>query len=141
MRILIIDDDLNTNFYLKQFLVEIKEWEVILESSPKEGLKLIQSAGNQLDAIILDVMMPPDDSINIEASNQGRRTGLLLLEKITELTQSKIPVILLTARQALEEELDELGLNKQVAAYLRKPTSTTEIVNRIEQIVNSRKRK
>lgn len=75
-------------------------------------------AGNAIDLVILDIMMPGED-------------GLSLCRSIRE--QGELPVILLTARS---EETDRIvGLEMGADDYVLKPFSPRELVARIKTIL------
>ncbi len=104
-RILIVDDDYRIREVTKLTLELMAEWKVLTASSGNEGLALAKA--EQLDAILLDIMMPALD-------------GMATLKnlKANSLTQ-RVPVLLLTAKQQTTElqQLVELG----VAGIISKP--------------------
>ncbi len=104
-RILVIDDEINLCTVIQACLENLGGWETLTALSGKEGLAIAQT--QQLDAILLDVMMPDMD-------------GLTLFEELQNdsATQS-IPVILLTAKVQSTDiaQFAELG----VAGVIAKP--------------------
>jgi two-component system OmpR family response regulator len=79
---------------------------------------LIRATANQFDIIVLDVMMP---KIN----------GLEVLRKVRE--ESKVPVIMLTAKG--DDDSRILGLELGADDYVAKPCTPREIVARIRAIL------
>ena len=134
MKILFIDDDVKRNLPLVRNLEYGQEWKITQERSPKSALLALQGEA-KFDLILLDVMMPPDESIDRERSNLGQSTGLLLMEKIHEITQGKIPLIILSARQDLQETLAQ---DKRVKAYLKKTMSEKEIIAAIKEALHEK---
>lgn len=117
--ILVIDDEINLCTVIQACLENLGGWETLTALSGKEGLAIAQT--QQLDAILLDVMMPDID-------------GLTLFQELQNdsATQS-IPVILLTAKVqstdfaqfaklgvagVIAKPFDPLTLAEQVASTL-----------------------
>lgn len=134
MNILLVDDDVKRNLPLVRNLEYGQGWKVNQERSPKSALQALRGEA-KFDFILLDVMMPPDESVDRERSNLGQSTGLLLIEKIHEITQGKIPIVILSARQDLQEILTR---DKRVKAYLKKTMSEKEIINTIKETLNAK---
>ncbi len=104
-RVLVIDDEINLCTVIQVCLENLGGWETLTALSAKEGLAIAQT--QQIDAILLDVMMPDVD-------------GLTLFEELQKdsVTQT-IPVILLTAKvQSTDfKQFAQLG----VAGVIAKP--------------------
>lgn len=71
------------------------------------------------DALILDIMMPGRDGLSILKQLRARAVS--------------VPVVLLTARSALDERLD--GLNLGADDYLTKPFYVEELIARVHAII------
>ena len=114
-RILFIDDELHVRQVVKACLEVLGGWKVLLAASSQEGLVLAMS--EKPDAILLDVMMPEMDGLD-----------LLQLLKVNPITQS-IPVVFLTARLSLTEpqRFQELGVKGAIA----KPFNSLTLVPQI----------
>ncbi|WP_416672906.1 response regulator transcription factor [Egbenema bharatensis] len=78
-----------------------------------------RAMGNQYDVIVLDIMVPGKDGLSILKSL--RRSG------------RNVPVILLTARNELDDRLE--GLNLGADDYIAKPFFVEELVARIHAVV------
>ena len=115
--ILIVDDELRMRKLIKVFLVA--KGDSILEAEDGEkGLEVFEENKNKISLILLDVMMPKLD-------------GWSVLRQIRQ--ESKVPIILLTARG---EEQDELfGFELGVDEYISKPFSPKILVARVEVIL------
>ncbi|MGB3757637.1 MAG: response regulator transcription factor [Rivularia sp. (in: cyanobacteria)] len=79
----------------------------------------LQALDNEYDAIMLDIMLPGKDGLSI--LKQLRREG------------KNTPVILLTARNELDDRLQ--GLNLGADDYIAKPFFVEELVARIHAVI------
>jgi DNA-binding response OmpR family regulator len=113
--VLLIDDDVELSNMLGDF-ISAEGFEVVVENNPEIGL--IRATANQFDIIVLDVMMP---KIN----------GLEVLRKVRE--ESKVPVIMLTAKG--DDDSRILGLELGADDYVAKPCTPRLIVARIRAIL------
>lgn len=114
MKILIVEDEPKTVAYLRKGLTE-QGYAVDFASDGESGLHLAQTV--DYDAIILDVMLP-------------RLDGITLLERLRQRRQT--PVIMLTARDAVDARLQGLGAGAD--DYLVKPFSFLELLARLQAI-------
>ena len=114
--ILIVDDDDRIRNLLKDYLSENNYIVSTAENAnqAKERLKYLK-----FDIIILDVMMPGQD-------------GYGLTKDIKK--QSKIPIILLTAKGEVENRIK--GLELGADDYIGKPFEPKELLLRIKNIIN-----
>jgi DNA-binding response OmpR family regulator len=115
MKILLVEDDSKIASFVKKGL---KEQGFTVESSGDgdEGYHL--AVTQVYDAIVLDIMLPGRD-------------GLSILRNLRE-RKNTVPVILLTARSALNERLE--GLNLGADDYLCKPFFIEELAARIHAV-------
>ena len=114
--ILMIEDDPNISELVD---IHLKDIHCITTraSTGDEGLK--QALKNKFDLIILDIMLPDMDGIEI--------CRTLRAEKIST------PVMMLTARS---EEIDKIiGLETGADDYLTKPFSPRELVLRVKSVI------
>ena len=115
--ILIVDDELRMRKLIKDFLVA-KGYTILEAEDGEKGLKVFEENKNKISLILLDVMMPKLD-------------GWSVLRQIRQ--ESKVPIIMLTARG---EEQDELfGFELGVDEYISKPFSPKILVARVEAIL------
>ena len=115
--ILIVDDELRMRKLIKDFLSK-KDYRTIEAKDGEEAIEIFEQNKNKISLILLDVMMPKVD-------------GWTVLREIRK--DSKVPVIMLTARG---EEQDELfGFELGVDEYIAKPFSPKILVARIEAIL------
>ena len=115
--ILIVDDEARMRKLIKDFLVA-RNCKILEAADGEEALEVFEENKEKIDMVLLDVMMPKVD-------------GWTVLRKIR--SESKVPVIMLTARG---EEQDELfGFELGVDEYISKPFSPKILVARIEAIL------
>jgi two-component system OmpR family response regulator len=86
-----------------------------------EALTLAMS--RSYDAVVLDIMLPGRDGLSILRQLRTRGFG--------------VPVVLVTARSALDERLD--GLNLGADDYLTKPFFVDELIARLHAVVRRSK--
>ena len=117
MKILIVEDELKTGDYLRQGLTEAG-YVVDLARDGLDGLHLALDGDYHL--IVLDIMLPGMD-------------GYQLCRRLREEARSEVPILMLTARDALEDRLQ--GLRSGADDYLLKPFALSELHARIEAIL------
>ena len=116
MRILLVEDEENIREVVKLNL-ELEGYEVVEAGKGKEAMKYFHE--QHFDLAILDVMLP-------EVS------GLDICEQI-RLTNSEIPVIFLTAKDAPADRI--AGLKKGADDYLTKPFELEELLLRCQKLL------
>ncbi len=116
MKILVVEDDKKLGGFVRKGL-EAQGFVVDYSSNGDEGFTLATS--QPYDAIVLDIMLPGRD-------------GLSILRNLRD-NHSTVPVLLLTARSALNERLD--GLNLGADDYLTKPFYIEELVARLHALL------
>ena len=118
LTILTIDDEEHILELLK-YNLEKNGFNVIQALSGEEGLKLLET--NEVDMIILDLMLPGIDGLDVLKRIRGTRELL------------NIPVIMLTAKS---EEIDTvLGLEIGADDYIGKPFGSHELIARIRAVI------
>jgi len=114
-RILLIDDDLRLHELLDRYLAQ---HDVSLHHAPDGGRGLAALADGAYDVVLLDVMMPGMD-------------GLEVLRRIR--SKSSVPVLMLTARG---DEADRVvGLELGADDYVPKPFSPRELLARVRAVL------
>ncbi len=113
--ILIIDDDAEMTGLLSEFLTDHK-YSVQIYHNPLEALEFLQK--NSVDLILLDIMMPEMDGLNV-------------LRKIRE--HSEVPVMMLTAKGDVSDKV--VGLELGADDYLPKPFEPQELIARVQSIL------
>ena len=110
--ILVVDDDPGSRDVAAR-LLEREGYRTQQADSGEECLRMVREGG--IDLILLDVMMPGMDGF--EVCTALRDGG------------SRIPVILLTARDDLDTRLE--GMHRGVSEFLTKPINRTELFARV----------
>ena len=130
MRVLFIDDDAVWADGLIRIFRIIEGWDVVFVRSPKEAVDALRSSILPVDLIILDVMMAPDEVADTGPDDMGQSTGLALLETLAGMTEGRVPVVLLTARQ----DLAKVEFQSRAKLYLEKTLTADEIIDSIKGI-------
>jgi DNA-binding response OmpR family regulator len=117
MRILVIEDNRDILGNVLDYL-QLKGYTVDCAQDGLSGLHL--AVTDHYDLIVLDVMLPGID-------------GYQLCQRLRDDAQRDTPIIMLTARDQLDDRLK--GLNSGADDYLVKPFALSELVARIEAIL------
>ena len=116
LKILVVDDESRMRKLVKDFLIK-KNFQVLEAGNGEEAMDIFYEE-KDIALIILDVMMPKMDGW--EVCREIRKN-------------SKVPIIMLTARSDERDEL--LGFDLGVAEYISKPFSPKILVARVEAIL------
>lgn len=116
MRILVVEDEVKVAKALKEGL-EDEHYEAVVAHTGEDAFFRINT--EQFDIIVLDVMLPGRDGLQILTSI--RKNGI------------NTPVLLLTARDTLEDRV--AGLNSGADDYLVKPFAFAEVLARIRALL------
>ncbi|MBN3805244.1 response regulator transcription factor [Paraburkholderia sp. Ac-20336] len=117
MKVLIVEDDPAIAANLYDYL-EANGFEVDLASNGQTGLEMAMA--DSWDAILLDLSLP-------------RMDGLTLCRKLREEAHRDTPVLMLTARDALDDKL--AGFVHGADDYLVKPFSLREVGARLGALI------
>jgi two-component system, OmpR family, response regulator MprA len=117
MKILVVDDERAVRDSLRRAL-ELQGYEVELASDGAEALQCL-AANGQPDAVVLDILMPGMDGL--EVCRQIRRRGY------------GVPVLMLTARDAVGDRVE--GLDAGADDYVVKPFALEELLARIRALL------
>ncbi len=116
IKILVCDDEMRMRKLVKDFLVK-KDYEVLEAADGNEAIDVFYD-NPDISLVLLDVMMP-------------HRDGWQVCREIR--SNSKVPVVMLTARSEEHDEL--LGYELGVDDYITKPFSPKILVARVEAIL------
>ena len=117
MKILIVDDERAVRESLRRAL-ELEGYEIELAGDGSEALYRVE-ANDEPDAVILDVLMPGLDGL--EVCKRLRRAG------------SRLPVLMLTARDEVEDRV--AGLDAGADDYVTKPFALEELLARLRALL------
>ena len=118
MRILVVDDERAVRDSLRRAL-ELEGYGVELAADGREALDRLESGTDEPDAIVLDVLMPEVDGL--EVCRRLRRAG------------SRLPVLMLTARAEVENRVE--GLDAGADDYVTKPFALEELLARLRALL------
>ena len=116
MHILFIEDEVKIASFVE---VGLKEQGFVVDYCDNGDTGYLRALENEYDAIVLDIMVPGKD-------------GLFILKHLRRSGRT-VPVILLTARNELDDRLE--GLNLGADDYIAKPFFVEELVARIHAVV------
>ncbi|MEA5623226.1 response regulator transcription factor [Nostoc sp. UHCC 0251] len=116
MNVLFVEDEAKIANFVRAGL---KEQGFVVDYCDNGDEGYLRALDNEYDAIILDIMVPGKDGLSIlkQLRREGRNT----------------PVILLTARNELDDRLE--GLNLGADDYIAKPFFVEELAARIHAVV------
>jgi two-component system, OmpR family, response regulator MprA len=117
MKILVVDDERAVRDSLRRAL-ELEGYQVELAADGAEAIERLTTDGGP-DAVVLDVLMPGIDGI--EVCRYIRRTG------------SSLPVLMLTARDAVGDRV--AGLDAGADDYVVKPFALEELLARVRALL------
>ncbi len=115
-RILVVEDQKKHLDSLRRGL-ESEGYEVVVACTGEDGLTLAN--GGEIDAIVLDLMLPGRDGMDVV--RELRSSGFVK------------PVLILTARDAVEDRVQ--GLNEGADDYLVKPFAFAEFLARLHALL------
>ena len=119
--ILLVEDEENLHEALKLNL-ELEGYEVSSAFDGAAAIKAIQS--EYFDLLILDVMLPEIDGINI--------TETVRLQNL------EVPILILSAKNTSADRV--LGLKKGADDYLTKPFNLEELILRVQKLIEKNKK-
>lgn len=116
MHILFVEDEAKIANFVNAGL---REYGFVVDYCDNGDEGYSRALDNEYDALVLDIMVPGKD-------------GLAILKSLRR-DKHNVPVILLTARNELDDRLD--GLNLGADDYIAKPFFVEELVARIHAVV------
>jgi two-component system, OmpR family, response regulator MprA len=118
VKILVVDDERAVRESLRRAL-ELEGYEIELAGDGDEALSTLGRDEPQPDAVILDVLMPGLDGL--EVCRRLRATG------------NRVPVLMLTARDEVENRV--AGLDAGADDYVTKPFALEELLARVRALL------
>lgn len=119
--ILLVEDEENLHEALKLNL-ELEGYEV---TSAFDGAAALNTINNEyFDLIILDVMLPEMDGINVAET--------------IRISNNEVPILILSAKNSSADRV--LGLKKGADDYLTKPFNLEELLLRVHKLINKNKK-
>ena len=117
-KILIAEDDANILISL-DYLMRKKGYEVFVAQDGEEALTLANE--HKPDVVLLDIMMPKLD-------------GYEVCEAIKNQAKTRHAKIIFLSAKSKEEDIQK-GMEAGASAYITKPFSTTEIVQKVKDLL------
>jgi two-component system response regulator MprA len=118
MRVLVVDDEQPLREALERAL-KVEHYEVETAESGAQALERMKNDGHGIDAVVLDVLMPGIDGL--EVCRRLRTSG------------DKTPVLILTARVEVEDRV--AGLDAGADDYVTKPFDLEELLARLRALL------
>lgn len=123
-KVLLIDDEENFCFLVKQNLSETGDFEIEYTNDPDTGIKLAKKLIP--DVILLDITMP-------------RKSGLQVLEALKQNSKTvSVPVIMLTAVRDADTKLKAAYLYGD--DYIVKPVAFELLRTKIDEVIQRQER-
>ncbi|HWC53581.1 MAG TPA: response regulator transcription factor [Chitinophagaceae bacterium] len=119
--ILLVEDEENLHEALKLNL-ELEGYEVTSAHDGAAAIKALQA--EYFDLIILDVMLPEIDGINVTET--------------VRLNNNQVPILILSAKNSSADRV--LGLKKGADDYLTKPFNLEELLLRVQKLIEKNKK-
>jgi len=119
--ILLVEDEENLHDALRLNL-ELENYEVTSAFDGTQALKAIQQ--EYFDLVILDVMLPGMDGINVTEA--------------IRIQNNNVPILILSAKNTSADRV--LGLKKGADDYLNKPFNLEELLLRVQKLIEKNKK-
>lgn len=116
MRILVVEDEKKVARFIQQGLEE-EHYTVDVAHDGLKGLSLAESTS--YDAIVLDVMLPGKDGVEVTRELRAKRRSM--------------PILMLTAKTSTEDKV--AGLDSGADDYLTKPFAFAELLARLRSLL------
>jgi two-component system copper resistance phosphate regulon response regulator CusR len=116
MRLLLVEDDADVARFIRKGLME-QAYAVDVAEDGEQALYLAEI--NAYDAIILDLLIPPPEGLEVCRTLRG--------------SGSKVPILMLTARATVDAKI--AGLDAGADDYLAKPFEFRELVARLRALL------
>jgi len=114
----VVDDERAVRESLRRAL-ELEGYDVELAPDGRAALERLEAKNDQPDAVVLDVLMPGPDGL--EVCRRLRKAG------------SRVPVLMLTARDEVESRV--AGLDAGADDYVTKPFALEELLARLRALL------
>ncbi len=132
MYILVVEDEKKVAGFIKKGLQE-EHYTVDVAYDGEEALLLAEM--NQYDLIILDIMLPKKDGMEVLRALRahGEPTESVGFDGALRFTRLSTPILMLTAKDALHDKVQ--GLDSGADDYLTKPFAFAELLARIRALL------
>ncbi len=132
LKIFYIDDEADTEKFKSKFeIMQDNFIDVIYVTTVEEVFLRLKEVKKEIDLIILDIIIPPEDYYLLEDTNGGTTTGLKILEDIRK-EENAIPIMIVSIKR--KQMKDEMLRKYNVVKYLEKPLAAIELIKAIREI-------
>ena len=121
--ILIVDDEPDIVNLTEKFL-KLGDFDTITSNNAKEAMKMVEENYDKIALILLDIMMPG-------------RSGYSVLEEVKNNEKFKDILVVLFTVKSFNEDVQK-GKKLGADAYITKPFSGKELLNRIKEILEKK---
>ncbi|UCD00652.1 MAG: response regulator [Promethearchaeota archaeon] len=121
-KILVVDDEPDILNLTEKFL-KLGGFEILTSSNAKEAMRIVEENYDDIDLILLDIMMPG-------------RSGYSVLEEVKNNVKFKHILVVLFTVKSFNEDVQK-GKKLGADAYITKPFSGKELLNRIKEILGN----
>ena len=118
--ILVVDDDKNTRYFLKEVL-ELEHYTVTSASNGEEALSVFEN--EHIDLVIVDIMMPKIDGYQFT--------------KTLRMTNKELPILMVSAKQLPEDR--KKGFLVGIDDYMSKPLDHEELILHVKALLRRAK--
>ena len=145
-RILIVDDEEDITFFLKEALEDHGGFEVVTFNDPLLALSSFSHEGNQnepsdYDLILLDIKMPKMDGFELYQELQNRISsaeGAKTSSKVEGRKEKRTKICFMTAFEVYFEALKEIFPDSYSSiCFIKKPSSAEDLIKRITAEIDS----
>ena len=136
-KIMYIDDEADSEKMASKFEIMEEEGIQALRITRVENvLPTLEKEIDNVQAIVLDIIMPPENLYSLDETNGGTTTGIRLLEDIRS-KYKRVPIVIVSIKRRghMEHIIDRF----KVAEYLEKPISASELSKTINRVIMTKK--
>lgn len=131
--IIYVDDEFaRESAQSKLEMLSTRGYHVIPVPDVRDAVPTIKKNIGHVNAILLDIMMPPEDEYTLQSTEDGTLTGLLLLRDIRT-AYPTLPVVIVSVK--LEAECAEYLKGIEVSAFITKPTLPSIIADTLDSVL------
>jgi CheY-like chemotaxis protein len=133
--VLIIDDDeWPTKFY--ETALQKRDFTVQRCTDADTGYEFAKENNQALQAIVLDIMMPPGERYRDRDTEDGLKTGVLLYEDLQAIVKPSLPVVVLT-NVSNQETLKMLPEREGLKIAEKLDVPPLELATLVEEMVDA----
>lgn len=120
-KILVVDDEKDILFFIQHCLIE-KGYEIITFANPIDALEYFKNNPRDCQLVISDIRMPGMKGITFSRNIKA--------------IDSDTKIILMTAFEVQSEEFEQVLPSVKIDGFIRKPFTSKQLVNKINQVLN-----